>query len=64
MQRHLCNVSEDASPVENRNGDQNPVLIRVFARELHDDVPLDKLGAGCTNRPTHTVGRLMGKCRR
>ena len=36
--RHLCNVADDASPVENRSADQNHILIAVFARELHDDV--------------------------
>ena len=43
VRRHLCNVADDASPVEDGSADQNLILIAVFARELHDNVPTDKL---------------------
>ena len=35
--RHLCNVADDARPVESRSADQNDILIAVVARELHGD---------------------------
>ena len=43
FRRRLCNVCDDTSPGENRSADQNHILLVVFARGLHDDVPPDKL---------------------
>ena len=43
FRRHLCNVADVASPVEDGSADQKHILIAVFARGLHDDVPPDKL---------------------
>ena len=41
--RHLCNVADDARPVEDGSADQNHILIAVVARELHGDVLPNKL---------------------
>ena len=38
FRKHLCNVADDARPVQSRSADQNHILIAVVARELHGDV--------------------------
>ena len=43
FRRHLCNVADDASPVEDGSAEQKLILIAVFARGLHDDALPDKL---------------------
>ena len=43
FRRHLCNVAYDASSVWDGSADQKHILIAVFARGLHDDVPPDNL---------------------
>ena len=69
FRRHLCNVADDARPVESRSDDQNHILIAVVARELHGDkLTLWVLDGFTTLKYTHphlcrsTVRRLMGKC--
>ena len=46
FRRHLFNVADDASPVENRSADQNHILIGVFDRGRHDNALSDKLTFG------------------
>ena len=72
LRRHLCNVADDARPMEDESADQNHILIAVVARELHGDVPDELtfwvLDGFTTLKYTYphlcrsTVRRLMGKC--
>ena len=72
FRRHLCNVADDARPMEDGSADQNHILIAVVARGLHGDV-LDELtfwvlDGFTTLKNTYphlcrsTVRTLMGKC--